>query len=290
MISHPSRFLLLGPLCILLLCLCGIQLQAQQSASANSTTAELQSDQIFSPPLADPFEPASLIRFGGGNLDFGLSLPLTVYTSVGKNSGWQIGFLGGIEGRFISLRTTLYLKAADFHAGIPVSFRRGKWSARVEFYHVSSHLGGDYENLTGFQPFHYSREALQALVSYDAPHNFRIYGGPTLLVRTYPHVEPWAVQAGTEWLPKRFSSPRWHSVLADDFQTSGEVYWRTNISITPGVQWTTRQGAPIARLTAWFYDGQEPFGELFREREHVVGAQLIFTLEPAIKSLITHRH
>jgi hypothetical protein len=290
MMPRLSRFFRLGPLCLLVVCVFAARLQAQQSASAPAATHDLESDQIFSPPIADPFEPASLIREGSGNLDFGLALPLTVYTSVGHTSGWQIGFLGGIEGRFISLRTTLYLKAADFHAGIPVSFRRGKWSARAEFYHVSSHLGGDYENLTGFQPFHYSREALQALVSYDAPHGLRIYGGPTLLVRTYPHVEPWAFQAGTEWLPKRFSTPRWHFVLADDFQTRGEVYWRTNISITPGVQWTTRQAEPIARLTAWFYNGQVPFGEFYRQREHVVGAQLTFTLEPAIKSLITHRH
>ncbi|MGH9402307.1 MAG: DUF1207 domain-containing protein, partial [Terriglobia bacterium] len=135
-------------------------LLAQQPAN-NSASADLTSDQIFRPPMADPFEPASRIRYGGGDLDFGLALPLAVYTSESKTSDWQVGFLGGIVARFGSERTTLYLKSGDFHAGIPFSFRKGKWSARAEFYHVSSHLGGDYENLTGFQPFHYSREAVQ---------------------------------------------------------------------------------------------------------------------------------
>lgn len=267
------------------------RLVAQQPAAAQSGTAtDYSGDQIFRSPMADPFEPASRIRFGGGNLDFGLALPLAVYTSESATSAWQVGFLGGITARFGSERTTLYLKSADFHAGIPLSFRRGKWSARAQFYHVSSHLGGDYENLSGFQPFHYSREALQGLVAYDAPHNLRIYGGPTLLVRTYPRVGRWAIQAGTEWFPHSLSGRRWHAYLADDFQTRGEVKWQTTISVEPGIQFTTRKGEPVARLEAWFYSGQAPFGELYREREREAGAQFIFTLEPAIKSLITRRH
>lgn len=267
------------------------RLDAQQPTTAQSDSGiDFSSSQIFRPPMADPFEPASRVRFGGGNLDFGLALPLAVYTSESATSAWQIGFLGGITARFGSERTTLYLKSADFHAGIPVSFRRGKWSARAEFYHVSSHLGGDYENLSGFQPFHYSREALQALVAYDAPHNLRIYGGPTLLVRTYPHVGRWAMQAGTEWFPSSLSGRHWKAYLADDFQTRGEVKWQTSISVEPGVQLTTQKGQPVARLEAWFYSGQAPFGELYLKRERVVGAQFIFTLEPAIKSLITRRH
>lgn len=266
--------------------LVGAQTFAQQPGQATASI-DLASDQIFRPPMADPFEPASLVRYGGSNLDFGLALPLPVYTSESRELDWQIGFLGGIAARFGSERATLYLKAADFHAGIPLAFRRRKWSGRLQFYHVSSHLGGDYENLSGFQPFHYSREALQAIAACDAPHQLRIYGGPTFLVRTYPHVGRWTVQVGTEWFPQTLSTRRWRFYLADDFQTRGEVRWRPSISITPGVQWTTRNGEPIARFEGWFYSGQEPFGELFQQRERVGGAQLIFTLEPALKSIIT---
>jgi Protein of unknown function (DUF1207) len=266
------------------------QVSAQQPNNSPNSGIDLASDQIFRPPMADPFEPASLVRYGGSSLDFGLALPFLVYTSESQGSDWQIGFLGGIVARFGSERTTLYLKAADFHAGLPLAFRKGNWSGRIQFYHISSHLGADYENLTGFQPFHYSREVLQALAAYDAPRHLRIYGGPTFLVRTYPHVGRWTLQAGTEWFPQALSTRRWHFYLADDFQTREEVSWRLNVSVTPGVQWTTRKGEPIARFEGWFYSGQEPFGELFQQREEVGGAQLIFTLEPALKSVITHTH
>lgn len=284
----PSKVLKLALAWALLLAVAPRPLLAQQTVSTSSGP-DSAGDQIFRPPMADPFEPASLIRYGGSDLDFGLALPLAVYTSESKTSDWQVGFLGGIAARFGSERTTLYLESADFHAGIPFTFRKGKWSGRAEFYHVSSHLGGDYASLSGFQPFHYSREALQGLLAYDAPHHLRIYGGPTLLVRTYPRVGRWTMQIGTEWFPARLSGDHWKAYLADDFQTRGEVAWQTNISVEPGVQWTTRKGEPVARVEAWFYSGQDPFGELFREREHVVGAQLVFTLEPALKSIIIHR-
>jgi Protein of unknown function (DUF1207) len=276
--------------CALVVLVISTSALTQQSNSSPNSGLGLTSDQIFRPPLADPFEPASLVRYGGTSLDFGLALPFPVYTSESQGFDWQVGFLGGIVARFGSERTTLYLKSADFHAGIPLSFRKGKWSGRVQFYHISSHLGGDYQNLTGFQPFHYSREALQALAAYDAAHHLRIYGGPTFLVRTYPHVGRWMLQAGTEWFPQALSTGRSHFYLADDFQTREEVGWRPNISVTPGVQWTTRKGEPIARFEAWFYSGQDPFGELFQQRERVVGVQLIFTLEPALKSVVTHTH
>lgn len=280
----PLRFLL-----ILLLIIPTPHLFSQ-SQTSNHNSQDLTSDQIFRPPMADQSEPASRIRYGGKYLDFGLALPLAFYTSEGGHSTWQVGFLGGIAAGFGSVRASLYLRAADFHAGIPISYRKGNWSTRFEFYHVSSHLGADFEQISGFQPFHYSREVAEWLLAYDAPHHVRIYGGPRVLVRTYPSVGRWTFQAGTEWFPVPLSSRRWRFYLADDFQTRGEVGWRTNISVEPGVQWTTRKGEPVARLEAWFYSGQVPFGELFQRRERVLGAQLIFTLEPVVKSLIIHRH
>lgn len=270
---------------------CGRVIWAQDNAGQDSGSDNFPAEpQIFSPPMADQTEPADRVRYGGSELDFGLALPLQVYTSESASSSWQIGFLGGIAAAFASSKTTLQLKAADFHAGIPLAYRKGKWSTRVQFYHISSHLGADYAGNVQPPAFHYSREVLQDLVSYDFSKHFRIYGGPRLLVRTFPHVGRWTFQAGSEWFPEALASPRFHFYLADDFQTRQEVAWQTNVSLEPGIQFTTHKGQPIARAEAWFYRGQEPFGQLYYLRERALGAQLIFTLGPEIKSLITHRH
>ncbi|MGH9432387.1 MAG: DUF1207 domain-containing protein [Terriglobia bacterium] len=263
-----------------------------QDEAAQSTDKDNFPDahEIFRPPLADQTEPGDRVRYGGSELGFGLALPLQVYTSESVSSSWQIGFLGGISAGFASSKTTLLLKAVDFHAGIPFAYRKGKWSTRVQFYHISSHRGTDYTGDVTLPPFHYSREVLQDLVSYDFSKHFRIYGGPSFLVRTFPHLGRWTLQAGSEWFPAALASRRFHFYLADDFQTRAEVAWQTNISIEPGVQFTTHKGQPIARAEAWFYSGQEPFGQLYYQRERVLGAQLIFSLGPEVKSIVTRRH
>ncbi len=258
----------------------------QASGADNYPTGQ----EIFRPPMADQTRPGDHVRYGGSQLDFGLALPLAVYTSEGPTSSWQIGFLGGITAGFASAQTVLRLKAADFHAGIPLAYRHGKWSTRVEFYHVSSHLGSDYSSSATVPPFSYSREVLEDLVSYDFSKHFRIYGGPGLLVRTHPHLGRWTFQVGSEWFPRQLSTPLARFYLADDFQTREEVAWQTNISIEPGIQFTTHKEQPVARLEAWFYSGQELFGQLYYRRERVLGAQLSFTLGTEIKSLVTHRH
>ncbi len=260
---------------------------ADDESNVNSSS---DVEEIFRPPMADQTEPANRVRYGGKEIDFGMALPFPVYTSESSGSSWQVGFLGGIVAGFGSARTTLLLKAADFHAGIPVSYRKGKWSTRVEFYHVSSHLGTDYESSFPYPLFHYSREEIEDLVSYDASKHFRVYGGPRFLVRTFPHVGRWTLQAGTEWFPARLEYQHARFYLADDYQARQEVGWKPNLSVNPGVQFRTRKGVPVARLEGWYYSGQDPFGQLYLLRERIAGAQFIFDVPPLLKSLVTRRH
>jgi len=78
--------------------------------------------------------------------------------------------------------------------------------------------------------------------------------------------------------------------LAEDFETRQEVGWNVNTSIQPGVLFTNRRAEPVARLAGWFYRGQSPFGQFYRERETIGGFQFILELRPAIHSLISRRH
>jgi hypothetical protein len=138
--------------------------------------------------------------------------------------------------------------------------------------------------------FHYSREEIEDLVSYDASKHFRVYGGPRFLVRTFPHVSRWTLQAGTEWFPARLEYQHARFYLADDYQARQEVGWEPNLSVNPGVQFRTRKGVPVARLEGWYYSGQDPFGQLYLLRERIAGAQFIFDVPPLLKSLVTRRH
>ena len=83
------------------------------------------------------------------------------------------------------------------------------------------------------------------------------------------------------------AKPRARFYLAEDFETRQEVGWRLNSIVQPGVLFTSRNREPIARLAGWFYRGQTPFGQFFRERETMGGLLFILELRPVIRSLAT---
>jgi hypothetical protein len=263
-----------------------------QTASLHSPNRERAiTREIFPAPLASPTEPASMLRWvGDGQIDFGLTQPLGLFKSEGARSSWAVGLRPGIVARFKVRDTQLLLKASDFHIGIPLSYRRGNWSTRVEFFHVSSHRGADFASVHPAPAFSYSREVLQALVAYGRAGHWRIYAGPSVLLHTIPALGRMSFEAGSEWFPKSLVRTHARFYLADDFQTRQEVGWNVNTSIQPGILFTNRRAEPVARLAGWIYRGQAPFGQFFRERETIGGVQLILELRPAIHSLVTRRH
>jgi hypothetical protein len=96
-------------------------------------------------------------------------------------------------------------------------------------------------------------------------------------------------EAGSEWFPKSLTRARARFYLAEDFETRQEVGWHVNTTIQPGVLFTNRRAEPVARLAGWFYRGQTPFSQFFRERETIGAVQLILELRPAIDSLVTRK-
>ena len=270
----------------------GLNAQTDEKASGKSPepAAPEEVKEVFRAPLASATEPANVFRYSGNaQIDFGLTLPFALYTDEGKSTTWQVGVQPGIMARFDINGRQWLLKCADFYIGLPLAYRHGKWSARIEFYHLSSHRGGDFEKQYSSPGFVYGREAIQALVAYDAPGNVRIYLGPTILVHTVPDVGHTSFQFGSEWFPKRLQRGRFRFYVAGDLETRQETDGKVNFSLQPGLQITTPKGTPIMRLAGWFYTGQVPFGNFYQEREKVGGFQVILELKPSLKSVFTRK-
>ena len=266
------------------------RLEAQTASVYPPNSEQAAARETFPTPLASPAEPASLLRFAGdGQIDFGLAQPLGLFKSEGARSSWEIGLRPGIVARFKVRDTQLLLKAADFRIGIPLSYRRGNWSTRVEYFHTSSHRGADFASAQPAPNFSYSREVLQALVAYGSAGHWRVYAGPSVLLRTRPALGRMSFEAGSEWFPKSLTRTHARFYLAEDFETQQEVGWNVNTSIQPGVLFTDRRAEPVARLAGWFYRGQSPFGQFFRQRETIGGFQFVLELRPAIHSLVTRQ-
>jgi hypothetical protein len=221
-------------------------------------------------------------------MDFGLALPLVLYSVDEQKSSWELGLRPGFLSRFLALENQLALEAADFRLGIFLAHRKGNWSARAEVFHLSSHRGLDLTD-SDTPRFSYSREAVQTLVAYGRSGRWRVYAGPTAVLRTHPSLGRWTLQAGMEYYPKMLSRPHSRLYLAGDVQSREEIHWNPNISLEPGILFTTSDGEPVVRLGGWLYRGQVPFGQFFEEKENQAGVQLTVELRPSTKPFRGHR-
>src|SRR6185503_12942805 len=152
-----------------------------KSDEAGSSAIEpFPENDLFRPLMADPKQPQffasyqnvrvrdtnqsiSAAFFGVGE-SFGL---------VGKRNGcngWQVGILGGVFAQFNLDSASFNLINADYIIGFPVAWRRGLLSTRVQLFHQSTHLGDEFLlGHPGFNRVNFSFEAVDALLSLDAP-------------------------------------------------------------------------------------------------------------------------
>src|SRR6266487_5886372 len=117
-------------------------------------------DQIFCPILADPKEArsfASLLRGTFRSLDdpsgkgttiasvgLGDNFGLVRWGGPAPNEGVQLDVVGSIFAQFDLGTPSNDLINADYIIGLPLTFRRSGFSARLKIYHQSSHLGDEY--------------------------------------------------------------------------------------------------------------------------------------------------
>jgi len=94
-----------------------------------------------------------------------------------KGEGWQLGVAGTIFSQFNLDAPSKDLINTDFRIGIPLSYKRGPFSARASIYHQSSHLGDEFI-LSGAAPrcVNLSFEALNFVAAWELG-GWRPYAG-----------------------------------------------------------------------------------------------------------------
>ena len=245
--------------------------------------------EIYCSLVADPREPrsfASLLRgdFESTNkpnqnktpiasLGLGDSLALVRWMSADPTNGVQLGVAGSIFAQFYIGDGANDLINADYLIGVPVTYRHNSLSARLRFYHQSSHLGDEFlasrkaekiENL--------SFESLELLISKDIS-ALRVYGGGERVVRRRSDRIPTTlVHAGIEARNRRTQHVQLVGGL--DLKATKTRQWgptasgRVGLEIRPGSQ--DRPGRAISVFVE-FYDGSSPFGQFFEDDISYVG-------------------
>lgn len=157
---------------------------------------------------------------------------------------------------------------------IEVHFRiglrlRARWqgvNARLELYHVSSHLGDEFLQRTGRQPISTSREGVELLAAAWPLDNLRLYGGPGAVLRSTAGLDPGTLRAGAEWRPH---SSRWgpfRPYASAELFARDELGWEPMVSGEAGMAFGGRY-----RLSLVVGAGPSRAEQFLREDERLWG-------------------
>ena len=152
--------------------------------------------------------------------------------------GFQIDLEGAAMVR-IDYEQELDLLAADFRAGVPITFGDKRTQYKLAYYHLSSHLGDEYMLRPGSRDrINYVRDALVFAVAYRIQRDIRIYGEAAWAFFTGETTKPWEFQFGVEYSPiypanRHYGSP----FFAINAHLLQELDFGGNLNAQLGWQW-----------------------------------------------------
>jgi len=248
---------------------------------------------IFRPLLADPQRPQFFAKYfwtrsprlgaQTGSVGFGRDIGFVRLPS----GRWQLSLAAGVFSQFNMDSKSSDLLGVDYIVGFPITHRRGRFSARLQLYHQSSHLGDEFILHSQAQRVDLTYEAVELLLS-DEIANWRLYGGGEYLFNHQPRdLKPGRLHAGVEYRQTaplvrlgRFGDGR--LVAALDGKSFQDRNWHVGWTLHTGLAFTpTSAAAPGGggwSVLLEAYGGPAPFGQFFRENISSVGLGLAFDL------------
>lgn len=243
----------------------------------------------FRSPVADPAEPRVYMsrltmkrdagEFSAARAGIGYNFGVLRRQGQRPDDGWQLGAFGSIDSLFNLDLPGDALVNTDYRLGLPLTWRRGSFSARARMYHQSSHLG-DELILGGNAPrrIELSFETVDFLAAWQYG-GWRAYAGGAYVWRssTTAFDKGGAGHAGFDYVGSR-------GILFGGRLTGGiDVKWLEQADWRPGV--SAKLGLMVGRyspdrrgFTIFLeaYDGFAPFGQFFVEDVKYSGVTLQF--------------
>ena len=234
---------------------------------------------LWEPPLAVKRDPRMQFTFS--------SLPdykssFTLDTSIGGTVGlFRYDFIGSdtavqldIFGLVITRLATDDLLADDYRFGLPVTWQRGPWSAKIGYEHTSSHIGDKHLQALGLVARSTAKDELVFGLSRILYDRLRLYGhlGYAFGFQV-PDVEPTVghrarADIGFEWYDRAPTGFRGTPFVAGNLEWRGDQDANANITLQAGWLWKNPfQRFGTARVFAEYYRGRSPYGQFIQDRE-----------------------
>lgn len=254
------------------------------AASAEVWTWQTLPDGVIYPSyLAGPKEPRFAAVFNQDanlgwmlDLEAGGRVSLVRYgtTSARRPEGWELDIEGAAFPR-LDLEHDEDLVSADFRVGVPLTLGVGPLQAKLEVYHLSSHLGDEFMlRLPEHPRINYSRNALVLGASYFPTDDLRLYAEAEWAFYTDGGTRPWEFQFGLEYTPLRSAfGANGAPFLALNGQILEEVDYGGNVVVQAGWQW---QGGSNHRMRVGvqYFSGKSDQYQFYSKNENKIGVGL----------------
>jgi hypothetical protein len=165
------------------------------------------------------------------------------------------------------------LETVDGSFGLSLDAVHGRWSGRLRYGHASSHLG-DGESDVDERRIVYSREAVSLVGAFAPTAAWRVYAGPTFVVRGDPHTSAFQLQLGGEARAGRVATAL-QPYAAFDLRMKSENANRVNQSYEVGLRLGGSSGDAL-RIAAGYESGISERGQLWRTEEQFFRLSIAF--------------
>jgi hypothetical protein len=194
----------------------------------------------------------------------------------GCTSACQVDLEGAVFPRLDPNAYSTPLIAADFRAGVPVTYGRGPLHVKIAYYHISSHLGDEFLLLNpDFPRINYSRDAVVIGGGYYCTDALRLYGEVGYALSAVGGAEPWELQFGADFSPPH--TPDYGSPFAAvNAHLRQDVGFGGHFVAQAG--WQFRQGGNgrLLRLGLQYFNGKNEQYEFLNDFEHKLGGGIWF--------------
>lgn len=233
----------------------------------------------FRTPAASPLEPMTRLAIARvwrdtasrsvALPDLGERLPFWIHRD--SAGSWELAgaVAAGAFSRFDLESANNHFIEIRFRVGFQLRARYRGVAFRAELYHVSSHLGDEYIQITGREPFSTSREGVELLAQAEPLTGLSVYGGPGWLLGSTKGFEIPSLRGGFEW--ESSESDGMFLFVAGDLFAWSELDWDPAISLETGL----RAGRHV-RLALSYGWGPSRAEQFFFESERLLSLSFAF--------------
>jgi hypothetical protein len=185
--------------------------------------------------------------------------------------GFQVDIDGAVFARILPAQG-YDLMSADFRVGIPITYGGKRFQTKLEFYHLSSHVGDEFTySHPGVHSNNYTWDGLGWGNSYYLTENLRLYEELDYGYGTGGGAKPLEIQFGVEYSPVWATGMRRGSpFLAMNTSLRETVDYSGSFVLQTGWQWRNQNGG-LLRLGMEYYTGMSDQNEFFQQREDKIG-------------------